>query len=166
MVYFREEQRFDWFWMPLTAVPAAIVGYGIYRQEWSGRPVFDQPGAAILLWSAFAVTFGVFVWFLGIKLISEVRPQGLWIRFYWLRPERLIPWSEIERAEAVTYRPIRDFGGWGVRWAPRGIVYNTRGHRGVRIFLTNGQRVVLGSQRAGELASAIAERLSSRPLRP
>jgi hypothetical protein len=161
---FYEEQRFEWFWTLVTAVPAIIVGYAMYRQIDTARPVFD-PGTSMLLGSAFAVTLGVLIWFALLKLVTDVRPEGLSIRFYLLRPEQVIPWNEIDRAEVVTYRPIRDFGGWGVRWAPRGIVYNTRGTRGVRLFLTSGKRVVLGSQRPEELMSAIADRLGKTAAR-
>jgi hypothetical protein len=62
--------------------------------------------------------------------------------------------------EALTYRPIKDFGGWGVRWAARGIVYNARGKRGVRMVLASGERVLVGSQRAEDLARAIGERIA------
>jgi hypothetical protein len=60
--------------------------------------------------------------------------------------------------ETRTYRPIRDFGGWGVRWAARGIVYHARGKHGARLVLASGERVLIGSQRADDLARAIAER--------
>jgi len=148
MVYFREEQKFEWFWTVIWLVPLPVIGYGLYRHVVSG----------ILLWPALVVTAVVAVWINQIKLITEVRSDGLWIHFVQLWPERSIAWSDIRRVEATTYRPIKDFGGRGVRWAARGIVYNTRGKRGVRMELASGERVLVGSQRADELARAIGER--------
>jgi hypothetical protein len=151
MVYFREEQKFEWFWTVVWMVPVVMIGYGLYRQAMS----------PILLWPALVVTAVVVVWMNQSKLISEVRSDVLWIRFVLLSSERAIPWREIRRVEAITYRPIKDFGGWGVRWAARGIVYNARGKRGVRMELASGERVLVGSQRAEDLARAIGERTSA-----
>ena len=81
----------------------------------------------------------------------------MYIWFVWLWPERTIPWDQIRSVETRTYRPIKDFGGWGVRWAARGIVYHARGNRGVRLVLASGERVMIGSQRPDDLARAIAE---------
>ena len=154
MPEFREEQRFEWFWTVMFCVPTLIVGYGLYRQAWLKQPFLS--GA--LLWPAFAVAVVVAVWFLRLKLLTEVRNEGLFVNFIWLWPERTIPWEEVRGVATRTYRPIRDFGGWGVRWAARGIVYHARGNRGVRLVLASGERVLIGSQRADDLAQAIAQR--------
>jgi hypothetical protein len=148
MADFREEQRFESFWSVVVFIPALMVGYGLYRQAASGA----------LLWPAFMVTAVVAVWFLKMKLVTEVRDDGLFICFVWLWPERTIPWDQIRSVEVRTYRPVRDFGGWGVRWAPRGIVYHARGNRGARLVLASGERVLVGSLRADELVRAIAAR--------
>ena len=148
MTPFREEQRFEWFWTAMFCVPALIVGCGLYQPVVSGA----------LLWPAFAVAVVVAVWFLRLKLETEVRDDGLFICFVWLWPERTIPGDQVRSVETRTYRPIRDFGGYGVRWAARGIVYHARGNRGARLVLASGERVLIGSQRADELARAIAER--------
>jgi hypothetical protein len=154
MTRFREEQRFEWFWTAMFCVPAILVGYGLYRQIWLNQPFIS--GA--LLWPAFAVAAVVAVWFLRLRLVTEVRGDGLFVCFVWLWPERSIPWDQIRSVATRTYRPIRDFGGWGVRWDARGIVYHARGNRGARLVLAGGERVLIGSQRADELARAIAER--------
>ncbi len=153
MPQFHEEQRFKWFWTAMFCVPAFVVGYGLYRQAWLKQPLIS--GA--LLWPAFLVSAVVAIWFLRLKLETEVRDDGLFIDFIWLWPKRVIPWAQIRSVETRTYRPIRDFGGWGVRWDARGIVYHTRGNRGVRLVLASGERVLLGSQRPDELARTIAQ---------
>jgi hypothetical protein len=154
MAQFREEQHFAWFWIAMFCGPALIVGYGLYRQVWLNQPFVS--GA--LLWPAFAVAVVVAVWLWRLKLVTEVRDDGLFICFVWLWPERTIPWDQIRSVETRTYRPIRDFGGYGVRWAARGIVYHARGNQGARLVLASGERVLVGSQRAADLAHAIAER--------
>jgi hypothetical protein len=74
---------------------------------------------------------------------------------------------EIVDVESVTYRPLRDFGGWGIRSGKfrgeRTGCYNLKGNEGVllilsrdmRVCLGRTKRVIVGSQRPGELAEAI-----------
>jgi hypothetical protein len=154
MSQFTEEQRFQWFFTAIFCIPALIVGYGLYRQWGMSQPSISPS----LLWPAFIVAVVVAVWFGRLKMITEVRDDGLYICFVWLWPERTIPWDQIRSVEPRTYRPIRDFGGWGVRWSARGIVYHARGKRGVRLVLASGERILVGSQRPEVLGRAIAER--------
>ena len=100
------------------------------------------------------------LWFSLAKLVTEVRETALLIRFFLHAPERTVAWHEIRRAEAVTYSTW--YGGWGVRWGPRGMAYTVMGNRGVRVELRNGKELVVGSQRAYELADAINERIALR----
>ena len=63
---------------------------------------------------------------------------------------------EITTAEAATYSPIAEYGGWGIRGWGRNIALNARGNRGVRLTLRDGRRVLVGSQQPEELAEALA----------
>ena len=68
---------------------------------------------------------------------------------------RRISTEEIIHVESCTYQPIREFAGWGIRgWGDR-IAYNVSGNTGVELTLVDGRRVLIGSQRADELAVAI-----------
>lgn len=153
MAQFHEEQRFEWYFTTIFCVPALIVGYALYRQA-----THQSSMPASLIWPAFIVSVVVAIWFAFLKLVTEVRDEGLYVDFIWLWPERTIPWDQIRNVDLRTYRPIRDFGGWGVRWAARGIVYHARGHRGVRLILASGERILIGSAKPEELAGAIAAR--------
>jgi len=159
MVYFREEQRFPWAWaiLPFAAIPL----YGLYEQAVLHRPFGNHPAPDAVLYLVLGFILAFSIWFSQVRLITEVRENVLSIRFFLLWPAREIPWSEIIRAEAVTYRPIRDYGGWGVRWGMAGMAYNVRGNRGVSIQLRSGANLLAGSQRAEELAQAIAVRIRS-----
>jgi hypothetical protein len=117
----------------MFCVPALIVGYGLYRQVWLKQPLYVGCLAVAGLRSGVVVA----VWFLRLKLVTEVRDDGFYICFVWLWPERTIPWDQIRGVETRTYRPISDFGGFGVRWAARGIVYHARGNRGTRMVLAS-----------------------------
>jgi hypothetical protein len=97
----------------------------------------------------------------SLRLVTEVRDDGLYIRFAPLhRSFRRVPWTTIESAEATTYRPLREYGGWGIRWRPGAVAYNVQGSRGVFLTRPDDRDLLVGSQRPDELATAIRETMS------
>jgi hypothetical protein len=79
---------------------------------------------------------------------------------------RVIALSDIERVEARKYNPLKEYGGWGIKgWSKTKMAYNVSGNRGAELTLTDGRRVMLGSQRAEELAAAIEAQRRARPRR-
>lgn len=64
--------------------------------------------------------------------------------------------SEIAHFEARTYSPLREYGGWGIRGFGSNRAYNVSGNHGVELVLKDGRKVLIGSQRADDLALAIA----------
>ena len=162
---FHEEQRINrWFVALVVAAvalpPIGVFGYAAIEQLLFGRPVGDQPmsdtalaisaAAAIVVSLLIAVAVGM------SRLVTEVRPSGLYVRYvpFHRRPRR-IALDRVVRCRPVTYRPIRDYGGWGLRWVPGGFAYNVRGNRGVRIDYADGRHLLIGSQNPDELAAAI-----------
>lgn len=158
---FRETQRFRQPWLRAVLIlPGLPLLYGAYRQFILGRPWGDRPSPDAVL-AALLAGYVLFVaWFLSLKLVTEVRERELYVKFVRLWPAERIPVAQIRRAAAVTYRPLRDYGGWGVRMGRKGMAYNVSGNCGVELELIDGRRLLIGSQRAEELARAIEERRS------
>ena len=155
---FREVQRFRdvWWVMALVFGVAALQWYIFLGQIVVGAPVGNNPasdGVVLFVWLLAGV--GLPVLFLLLRLEVEVSPNAVTIRFAPLFI-RVIDQREIAGAEPVTYRPLGEFGGWGVRgWGAR-VAYNVRGNQGVELTLTDGRRVLIGTRRATDLAAAIA----------
>lgn len=86
--------------------------------------------------------------------VSETR---LSVSFGALFPlyRRTIATADIASSEAVTYSPLAEYGGWGIKWGRSGLALNARGDRGVRLTLRDGRRILVGSQRPEELAAAL-----------
>jgi hypothetical protein len=139
---FREVQRFrqPWIWALLGGLALLLLVLGPI--SWGGVAIIGA--IAVLLYS--------------LRLQTEVRADGIYIKMWPLhRSFRQISWSEIERYESKRYKPIREFGGWGIRWMPGKLAYNVRGNRGVWIERTNRNAVLVGSQHPEELVKAIDE---------
>jgi hypothetical protein len=75
-------------------------------------------------------------------------------RLQWI--QKHIPFSEIVDLDPVTYSPLREFGGWGIRFGFGGKrAWTIRGNRAVRLKLRNGKLFYLGSQDPEGLAEQI-----------
>ena len=68
---------------------------------------------------------------------------------------RFIPYVEILEVESVVYRPIREFGGWGVRGRGERKAWTARGDRAVKLTLTGGRELLVGSDRPHRLEERI-----------
>ena len=156
MIHFREVQRFRQPWYGAIQIPAlAAVGYIVFRQLVLDKPVGQHPASNTAL-AIIAATVALFVaWFIKLELITEVRDDALEVRFRGLFVRRAIPLAEITHFEAKTYRPIRDYGGWGVRRGAAGMAYNVSGNRGVDLRLADGKSLLIGSQRPEEFVMAL-----------
>lgn len=154
-VRFREVQRFDRLWMWLILLSVASVSWYLLFEALLG----GVRGLQLAILVAVAVLLGTALpFFLGaLRLESEVRSEGILVRFYPLhmRP-RLFAWDEIDHIELVEYRPILDYGGWGIRLGSKGWAYNVSGKEGIRISFKDGRRdLLIGSRHPLEFAGSI-----------
>jgi len=89
------------------------------------------------------------------RQVTRVDPGAVTVRYGFIY-RTSIPVTDIRIAEAVQYRPLRDYGGYGVRGTGRRRAFNTRGDRGVLITRNDGTTVMIGSQQPRELLGALA----------
>lgn len=163
LTIFREVQRWRdvWWVMVLVFGLAALQWWIFFVQIIRGVPVGNNPGSdtlVVIIWLIFGIGFPAF--FLWLHMVVEVIP-GVVIICYRPFANRRIPAEQIIRVESLTYSPMREFAGWGVRgWGGR-IAYNVSGNTGVELTLVDGRRVLIGSQRPDEMAGAINEMLGN-----
>jgi len=147
-----------------------------FRQPWIIAVV---AGVAIITWYSVLVTeplvgavqvvlllaFGVLLplFFAVLRLETQVSTDGISYRMppIVLR-ERIIPWNELLSADLITVRPIRDCGGWGIRYCRReGIAYLVSGNQVIRCRKKTGETVLLGTRQPDEMMRAIRTYLRS-----
>jgi hypothetical protein len=165
---FQEEQKFNqrWLWMLLVTMTLATVflfGKGMIQQLILGEPWGDRPMSdlALLIVGTGMIVFvvGMTYLFYSLRLITQVKLDGLYVQFYPLKRRR-IAFDEIKSCKARIYHPIKEYGGWGIKYGKKGKAYNVFGDKGVQLEFFQGKPLLIGSQRAEELAGAINRYLS------
>jgi hypothetical protein len=160
---FHEQQQFrqPWVWLLLLIIAVGVgsmFAHGIYTQLYLGQAWGDRPmsDTALVVSATLStlITAGLALLFYTLKLVTIVYPEGIHIRFFPLS-SRHIPFDNIISCKVRTYKPIREYGGWGIRFSRKGRAYNVSGDRGVQLELTKGTPVLIGSQKAEQLADAI-----------
>ena len=158
-------QEVQWMYrqQPLIMIIIGLIAVFVWQtflyQVVMGVPFSGSGGQVsdVFLWIIwFAFGLGMPAFFSILRLEITVTPENLVFRYWPLHvTNRTIPRSLILSAEATTYRPLRDFGGWGIRRGRRGKAYTISGKEGVWITRTDGTALLLGSQNAAGLAEAL-----------
>jgi len=86
--------------------------------------------------------------------VTEIDTSNIYIK---VKPfiNKQIPFSQIESWAVRTYKPIAEYGGWGIRFGRNGTAYNIRGNKGLQLYLTGGRKILIGTQKEAELQSAM-----------
>ena len=87
----------------------------------------------------------------SIDLLHFIQGVGNTRRFH------RIAFDDISLIYPRTYQPLGEFGGYGIRWGKYGRAYNVSGNRGVQLEFSNGRKLLIGSQHAEELTTALQE---------
>lgn len=105
----------------------------------------------------------LFIWFFyKLQLKTVISEQDISIRFnFFHRKPKTISWDEIQKAEIITYNPVMDYGGWGIRYGGlNSVAYNVSGNQGLQLYLNNGKKILIGTQKPDELQNIIKKMAS------
>jgi hypothetical protein len=142
-VLFEEKQKFNqwWLWAILLIFPLLSV------------IPFDDNGLNI-----YYVIIGISIplIFYLFELRTFVTSEGLSFQFFPFHLKKhLVKIEDIEKCKAMEYSPLKEYGGWGIRYGFKGKAYNVSGNLGVKVHLKNGRNIMFGSQRHNEFAKAL-----------
>ena len=170
-IFFEEKQKFT---SPALIISMGVIYlgvtsvflFGFYRQFVLGLPFGSKPlsdaGLLIAGLLSFVVLF-VSAWLLfGSVLQVTITDKGVLCQFWpFFRKQRVISPQEISHWEVRTYKPIVEYGGWGVRWgnSKTGDAYNVHGNKGLQLVLKSGKRLLIGTQRPEAIAYAMKKML-------
>jgi hypothetical protein len=157
---FQEKQYFRQTWLVLLFLGMNLMFvYGIiqqiiFRDPWGNNPAPD--GVLIAIW---LLLLGLSILFMRMCLHTQIDEVGIWFSFFPLVTNpRQIKWEEVATMEIRTCKPIREFGGWGLRYGARGLTaYTTSGKHGLEIHTKKGKKIFLGTQKPSEMADCLRD---------
>lgn len=158
-VYYKEEQKFNQFWIWLIML--FIGGLWIWQlvqQVFMDIPFGTDPAPDIVVILMGFFPLGGILLFRLLTLETEINDSGVYYRFkpFQHKPKIIKP-EDILHYEVKKYRPIIDYGGWGVRYgsSKNGKAYNVSGNIGVLFEFKNGKKFMLGTQNPEPIRSAL-----------
>lgn len=140
----------------LAMPPAAILFIAVrqlgFHHPW-GSPPMSNGGVVFLT----VLLVAVYIRLITVRLVTDVRSGELSVGLQGLWRRRRVPLGSIRSAIEVQYDPAAEYGGYGIRSGAQSLAYIASGNRGVQVELNDGQKLLIGSQRPGELARRIIE---------
>jgi len=149
---FSEKQKFRLpVYVIFLGVPLLFL-YGIYVQLIEGRPWGNNPVSNGWLIATFTLTLLFTLFFVIAKLETRITKEGVYVRFFPIhRSFKFFPWSKISIAYVCDYKPIGEYGGWGIRKSANATAYTTSGKTGLQLRLIGGRKVLIGTRKPMEL---------------
>ena len=160
---YSEKQRFRqwWLWL-LVLIGPVLFAWFILQQIILNSPAGNNPANDFVLLISggiFGIGLPFFIYLCGLD--TEIRSNGVYVRFRpFHRKSLFYSFEDIKSAESVTYSPIKDYGGWGIRYGKLGKAYNVSGNKGVHLKFRSGQNLLIGSQQNQLLYDSIIEHIN------
>ncbi|MEX0995633.1 MAG: hypothetical protein WDZ45_01135 [Flavobacteriaceae bacterium] len=153
MKHFKETQRFDQKWLLILMAVVLLVTlipiFLILQEETTSSSALIASSVGfftILLVSLFLYL---------LKLETGIDHHGIHYRFYPVIRQKTIPWNEISECYVRKYSPLKEYGGWGIRWGFNGRAYNVKGNKGIQVVLKSGKKILFGTQKENEAKNVI-----------
>ena len=164
---FKEEQKFGSIslYIPMGLIYASTIGFFIYagfmqfvyNKQWADKPMSDD-GFIITMFGVLLVLIVTSYFLFGSRLKVQINNGKLLYSFPpFIRKMKEISKDQIKSYEIRKYKPIREYGGWGIKKGLKkyGDAYNVQGNIGLQLTLKNGKKVLFGTQRPEALKRAM-----------
>lgn len=156
---FTETQKFNKWWHYLIAgVPVVLIIVIMSLVQFDIVTSKDRTKTPVLFFSIIIITSFCFIWFTILKLKTEINSEGIFVHFLGIPfCKRAIKWEDLQSVSIITYSPLSDYGGWGVRYSisGNGWCYNVSGKSGIKMVYKNGKPFLIGTQQPKEAEKII-----------
>ena len=104
----------------------------------------------------------ILIFLIRCNLYTKIDSSGIYYKMFpFVNNLKFIDWKDIKKIEVVSYDPISEYGGWGVRGFKSNRAYNTHGNMGIRILFNDDNKLLLGTNLADAAKTAI-EKLNEK----
>lgn len=159
---FEETQKFNqiWLWILLTAISIFVIiqfPLELIRSS-SEEPISSHSIIMFLISLALVVGINALLYF--AKLKTKITDEGISILFQpFINKSKVFKWGNIKEAYARKYKPIWEYGGWGVRFGMKGRAYNTSGNMGLQLIMNSGKKILIGTHKPEELEAYLKKHI-------
>lgn len=156
-IHFTESQRFR---QPAIILLFVILNggflYPVIQQVILGYPVGADPVTNFELVLASILSLAFTALFFIFRLDTEISDQGISARLFPLHREfRRFSWDDISHIEVRKYKPLREYGGWGLRFGRNGKAWNISGNQGIQLVFQNGKKLLIGTNQPEEVQKVL-----------
>jgi hypothetical protein len=160
-VLFKEQQRFKqwWIWLILILINGLFV-FGIIKQVVWGEQFGDNPMSNLGLCVGFGMTVLFSLFLISLRLDTIIKNDGVYVRFFPFHLKfKRYAWETLTKLSVRDYSPIKEYGGWGVRFSlfGKGTAYNVSGNKGLQLEFTSGKKLLIGTNNSEQLSSILVE---------
>lgn len=164
-VLFREEQRFNkwWIWLIVTILLCAIfipVINSINKEQVVLGATNDKH---LVLYGIFAVISLIVVLIVTffVKLKTKITVNGIYVRYLpFMRKWKKLSASDVVKYKVRKYRAILEYGGHGMKERRKiGRAYTMSGNMGLQLYLKNGKKLLIGTQKKQAIEYAMLKLL-------
>ena len=141
---FEETQRFNqiWLWMIIVCVSLMlIIQVPLNLINSSGADPLPTSSVLIIIFSLVFV-IGINTLFIFMRLKIKISNEGVAVIFspFINKPQQFL-WDDIDKAFVRKYKPLWEYGGWGIRHSWNSKAYNTSGNMGLQLIMKSGKKI-------------------------
>ena len=166
-IYFTEEQKFGSIrlYLSMGLIYSISLGFLLYSnimqfmfdQPWGNKPMSDI-GLVVMTVLVLLVLVISAVLLFESKLVTEINSEGIIYSFWpYFKKQKTIPSQMIKEFSIREYRPLVEYGGWGIKKGGKkyGDAINVSGNIGLQLILTDGKKILIGTQRPDAMKRAM-----------
>ena len=128
-----------------------------YDQPWGNKPMSDNGLITTTVLVVVVLVVSAVLLF-GSKLVTIINSEGINYSFWpYFKKQKLIPFERIKEFRIRQYRPLIEYGGWGIKKGGRkyGDAINVSGNKGLQLILDDGKKILIGTQRPDAVKRAM-----------
>lgn len=147
---FTEQQRFTQWWLWLILAGAFIWSFTEILLQIQQQEVVTNNDiwGLVIIGISFVLIFGLL---LLLKLQTEITTEGISVRFFPFLRLKSFAWNEFDQVYIRQYKPLIEYGGWGIRGVRKNRAFNVSGKFGIQLIMKNGNKLLIGTKKPSEI---------------
>ena len=146
---YEETQRIDTIWPLSIMALVSVINYIIYFH-------LEHVDISFFYGSMISTAFVSGLLFF-MRLHTKINEKTIDYKLFPLHLKwQTILWSDVEKSEIRTFKPIREYGGWGIRNSFfAGKAYIINGNTGLQLYMKTGKKILIGTKQEDKLQTFI-----------